>query len=254
MRARKIAPQPGRIGQEVDVFAAQPNSLAAAQARPAQHQHEQPVTRRPTSPQQSHGVFVAGAAHPGLGNLQVMASPHPHPPGTVLATGLRRQAAAIGQLVELPHHLLRSLALVDCEGQKAPHGGQYRIDPARTTYLAGSGPGQHHRRARPAVVRGSMAQPQDERPQPVGCCPPIPLHRNAPRQVQGDRTGIALGRRLGIVTAEPHMPQIRVGDPHRSKVVIDHGPVPRARRKSHWKWSQLSTSCVDLGCCNTTAT
>jgi hypothetical protein len=50
------------------------------------------------------------------------------------------------------------------------------------------------------------------------------------------------------------MAQICISDPHRPQVIIDHCPIPDARGKPHRECSQLSTSYIDLDCCNTTAT
>jgi hypothetical protein len=233
VRAGEVASQPRGVGQEVDVLPAQPHSLAASQPRPTQHQHQQPVARRTARTQQCHRLLVAGSAHSGLGDLHMVAGSHPQPPRAVLTASLRRQAPAVGQFVELPHHPLRGLTLVDRERQESPNAGQNSVDPPRPTHLIGARTGQHHRRARPAVMRRGMPQPQDEQPQPIGGQPPIQMCHNAPRQIQRHRTGVTLGRRLGIVAAEPHIPQIRISDRHRPQVVVDHRPVPGTRGKPH---------------------
>ena len=126
----------------------------------------------------------------------------PQPPRAVLTARLRRQAPTVGQVGGLPHHRLRNLALVDRERQEAPHAGQNSVDPPRPTHLIGTRTGQHHRRARPTAMRRGMPQPQHERPQPISSQPPIQMCHNAPRQIQRHRTGVTLGRRLGVVAAE----------------------------------------------------
>jgi hypothetical protein len=61
----------------VQVLAAQPDQFAAAQSRPSEQQHQQPVTRRPARPQQSDDIFVTGAVGPLPCHRYPMAGLHP---------------------------------------------------------------------------------------------------------------------------------------------------------------------------------
>src|SRR5438105_2025473 len=78
-----------------------------------------------------------------------------------------------------------------------------------------------------------MAQPQDERPQLTRRGRPVPAGQSAPGQIQRYRAGVALCRRLGVITPEPHMPKVRIGRRDRPQLVINHRPVPDTRWHPH---------------------
>ena len=229
VRAREITAQPGGINQEMDVLTAQADRFAAAQPRPAQQQHQKPVPGRTARPQQRHRRLVAGPARPGFRHLHPVACPHPQPPGAVLTAGLRRKAPAIRQLEQLTQHLHRGITLIDREAQEPAHRGQHGVDPPRAAYRHGPWPGHHRRRGR-AAAGGSMPQPQDERPQLTCRSRPVPAGQPAPGQIQRYRAGVALSGRLGVITAEPHMPQVCIRHRDQPQLVINHCPVPDARR------------------------
>jgi hypothetical protein len=52
-------------------------------------------------------------------------------------------------------------------------------------------------------------------------------------QVQQHSRRVALRRRFGAITPEPHVPQVRASGRHRPKLLIDHGPIPHTRRHPH---------------------
>ena len=82
----------------------------------------------------------------------------------VLTASLRRQAAAVGQFVKLPHHLLPGVALVDRERPESPHDGQDGVDPPRPTHLIGSRTGPTSPTCPACRHARGYAQPQYERP------------------------------------------------------------------------------------------
>ena len=56
-------------------------------------QHDQPVPRRQTRPQQGENLQVAGPVHRPVRLLQLMPSPHPVAQGCALASSRQRQIA-----------------------------------------------------------------------------------------------------------------------------------------------------------------
>ncbi|WP_411757345.1 DNA-processing protein DprA [Streptomyces venezuelae] len=79
-----------------------------------------------------------------------------------------------------------------------------------------------------------MPQPEHEGPQSARRRRPVLPSTSAPRQVEGDSPGVRTGRRLRLITAEPHMPQELVRRCHRRQpVLVQHGPVPLTRRHTY---------------------
>ena len=79
-----------------------------------------------------------------------------------------------------------------------------------------------------------MPKPRDEQAEMLHAGMPMPAGASAPAQEQRDPAGIGPRRQLRPVAAEPDMPQERVRVLDNRQLVIEHRPVPHARRQGDW--------------------
>ena len=257
MRPGGPAPERARVGQQVHVAAAQPAHLAAAQPGPGHQQHDQPVPRRPTGPQQRDDVAITGPLDRGLGLVQPVPGPHPprHPP--VLAAGLLGKVPVVGDLIQQWHQPGRGLPGRDRVHHHAPHRGQHAVDPRWRPHRFAARAGKHHRRTRAAGFgtrggRAGVGQPGHEQAQLFDTAPPRPARPRAPAQEQRDRMRVRLGRGLRAVAAEPLLPQEPIRDRDNLQILVQHRPVPLPGRQPHRECPHSSSS-LSAGSATTTS-
>ncbi|MFP1627743.1 DNA-processing protein DprA [Streptomyces sp. 5K101] len=113
---------------------------------------------------------------------------------------------------------------------------EHGVDPARPSDRLAART-YHHR----AVVPGPVAQPEHEAAQAARSRRPVPPGAPAPGQVEGDRAGVRARRRLRLIPPEPHVPQKLVRRRNgRQTVIVQHCPVPLARRHHYTERSESS--------------
>jgi hypothetical protein len=88
----------------MNIAAAQPAHLAAAQPGTGHQHHHQAVPRRQARPQQRGDIGVAGPVHRALILAQPVPGPQPVRHPALFPSGLGRKIPVIGDLIQRRHH------------------------------------------------------------------------------------------------------------------------------------------------------
>jgi protein gp37 len=223
--------EPGGVGDQVDVLAAQAAQLPAAQARPPHAGDDETVAGVAAGPHQPQHFLVAGRLDLPLGLVQAVAGLDPQP-RRAFAADLERQVPVLDDLKQRVQRGLVDRADGGGVLEELPHRGQHLVHPPRPPHRLGA---DHPIGGLRVVVPEPEHEPAKVR---AGGAPAQP-GPGAPLQEQGDRPGVGLGGALGAVPPQPQMQQEVIGLRYRPVALVDHRPVALPGRQPHHERAEL---------------